>query len=644
MQWLFGESENAAPPKTLKITIKQATGLKHRNISGDNIFCSCKFGSKSWKTQKIKNSLEPVWNETQEVEWIKDAENKIIVNVLDSGMMVDKTEGKVEVSPEQFLPNGFEGELPIAGADNAMLSLKIEPVYLAPPKAIRITIQSASGLKSRNLTGDNIFCTCSVGKQSWSTSKVKNALTPSWNESGELAWKLSDEKVTIKILDEGMLIDKSEGTLEVLREKFIEAGFEGDLPITGCDNATLSLRIELVYDDNEASAEPTSDDLWKHMEKEISGGKPTETEPNPDNTATDGIDLTAFGLQSQGGVSESAVPDSAVPDLALESTIPPKAVIISINHANGLKHRNMTGDNMYCICHVGSKKWSTAKVKHDLMPSWNETKTMEWPTGADKITVEILDEGMFTSKTEGKVEVPKEKFVGSAFEGDLPIVGCEGALLNLRIEPSFLDPPIAEPITAEPIIAEPSSVEPTSMEPSIMEPSSPLPILTPQETKEDEPRQGLMSKVEHLFNVDRSSDYKSPDLSTGGYESSSYDTSLNIGGAAGGYDTSSYSTSLNIGGAGGGYDSSLYSPSRDIGGIGAYDRLGQTDYASKLSPRLGSVSFRGSPGRRSLLTEDLSRSLVTSEEKILHSSQNGLSLLPPDMAQMVAKIAKTGGL
>lgn len=117
--------------------------------------------------------------------------------------------------------------------------------------------------------------------------------------------------------------------------------------------------------------------------------------------------------------------------------VEPKKLRISIMHAEGLKHLNLSGDSIFCICEVAGKSWHTSKVKHSLEPMWNETTEMEWRSDAKAVEIKILDEGMLADRTEGVVKVPKEAFSARVFEGELPIEGCPGGVLGVRIEPIF---------------------------------------------------------------------------------------------------------------------------------------------------------------------------------------------------------------
>lgn len=120
-------------PKTLKVTIMKAFGLKHLNMTGDNIYVLCEMSQKGgkepqkFKTTTKKNALSPEWNEFYEMQWAET--EGLTFTIFDEGIVSERTEGKVQVPESKFMPGGFEGELPIDGCDKGTLTVRIEPVY-----------------------------------------------------------------------------------------------------------------------------------------------------------------------------------------------------------------------------------------------------------------------------------------------------------------------------------------------------------------------------------------------------------------------------------------------------------------------------------------------------------------------------------
>jgi len=113
---------------------------------------------------------------------------------------------------------------------------------------------------------------------------------------------------------------------------------------------------------------------------------------------------------------------------------------VSIVQARGLKHLNMTGDNMFCVCevkradrHAKPLKWQTKRVKKSLDPMWNETKELEdWHPG-ESLEFVVYDHGMIGSKTEGRAMLASERFDPNGFQGPLQIEGVPGATLLIRV-------------------------------------------------------------------------------------------------------------------------------------------------------------------------------------------------------------------
>mmetsp|Transcript_104567 Transcript_104567/g.172011 ORF Transcript_104567/g.172011 Transcript_104567/m.172011 type:complete len:106 (-) Transcript_104567:4-321(-) len=83
------------------------------------------------------------------------------------------------------------------------------------------------------------------------TESLKNNLNPEWNAVYDLPWHADTDVYTTGLLftiyDEGLLNKKTEGEVRLAKEEFMPAGFEGLLPIVGCENGKLSVTIEPLY-------------------------------------------------------------------------------------------------------------------------------------------------------------------------------------------------------------------------------------------------------------------------------------------------------------------------------------------------------------------------------------------------------------
>jgi len=112
--------------------------LKSLNFTGDNPWCQCvvkqhdNFKPRAGEvsrcaTNVASNTLEPVWNETHEVDW--RVGDRLEFHIFDKGTLASKEEGKATLlGSNRFYPHGFEGDLPITDLDDALLHVRIVPV------------------------------------------------------------------------------------------------------------------------------------------------------------------------------------------------------------------------------------------------------------------------------------------------------------------------------------------------------------------------------------------------------------------------------------------------------------------------------------------------------------------------------------
>lgn len=123
--------------QSLEVSILRATNLKHLNYSDDAPWCQCmvrhadrREAPSMCKTEALKNSLDPEWNETHVLEHWQVGE-PLEFTIYDGGLIGSKTEGKVTLPSDRFYPGGFDGELAINGLDNAALHIRIRPLGCA---------------------------------------------------------------------------------------------------------------------------------------------------------------------------------------------------------------------------------------------------------------------------------------------------------------------------------------------------------------------------------------------------------------------------------------------------------------------------------------------------------------------------------
>lgn len=121
----------------LRVTVVGAKGLRHADwmgmVPGDP-YCTCEVHGQSvskFQTEVVSKALNPFWNHEFRVDDYVFGDS-LMFTVLDKDMTKqDDLLGKVCLSSKQFLPNGFDGELPLSEAGdgtNATLTVKISPV------------------------------------------------------------------------------------------------------------------------------------------------------------------------------------------------------------------------------------------------------------------------------------------------------------------------------------------------------------------------------------------------------------------------------------------------------------------------------------------------------------------------------------
>jgi len=136
----------------LAVSIVQAQGLKHLNsFTGDHPYVVCEVKHAAHRERRTKvetkpvtvgDTLNPVWNETHELEPWHQGE-PLEFAVYDKGLIGSKTEGKATLPAEMFFnnPNGFCGPLQISGLPHALLMVAVR---IVGPSAI--TAEANSGL------------------------------------------------------------------------------------------------------------------------------------------------------------------------------------------------------------------------------------------------------------------------------------------------------------------------------------------------------------------------------------------------------------------------------------------------------------------------------------------------------------------
>mmetsp|Transcript_9897 Transcript_9897/g.16421 ORF Transcript_9897/g.16421 Transcript_9897/m.16421 type:complete len:166 (-) Transcript_9897:46-543(-) len=153
-----------------------------------------------------------------------------------------------------------EVEAPVAkvcskftGRDECDLTILTPRALRRVPRTLQITIIGASGLRDLDLQDERILCECEVpaqnGKepQTLTTKPVWGKLSCLWNETFELRWPANADRVSFKILLEGLNDDGILGMAVLVKPCFMPHGFTGDLAVDGCENCSLSVKIDLKW-------------------------------------------------------------------------------------------------------------------------------------------------------------------------------------------------------------------------------------------------------------------------------------------------------------------------------------------------------------------------------------------------------------
>eukprot|EP00927_Polykrikos_kofoidii_P001859 TRINITY_DN10722_c0_g1_i3.p1 TRINITY_DN10722_c0_g1~~TRINITY_DN10722_c0_g1_i3.p1 ORF type:complete len:782 (-),score=117.47 TRINITY_DN10722_c0_g1_i3:304-2625(-) len=161
-------------------------------------------------------------------------------------------------------------------------------------------------------------------------------------------------------------------------------------------------------------------------------------------------DLTDLDGPSSLEIEDVEAPESTSDSLCqvAAAVVPPRELEIFIAHATGLRHLNLAGDGPWCRCEVeraaGSEqvgdgrnhqppRCDTRALSKTLDPVWNEKHELgPWHVG-ESLLFTVYDQGLLSSKIEGRVQLCSADFYPNGFEGALPISGLEHAKLFVRV-------------------------------------------------------------------------------------------------------------------------------------------------------------------------------------------------------------------
>jgi len=149
------------------------------NLSDAYVICTEKKNDETAKlltTKTVRNSLEPIFDEEFPVAFA--AGSTLEFNVYDKDLLKSDDLGHAELKPADW-ENGFNGELPLAGAGTNIkayikILVKISPKDYPPGPSKQFTIElKTGGRESMGFTADGILGTCLYVSSISETGPVK---------------------------------------------------------------------------------------------------------------------------------------------------------------------------------------------------------------------------------------------------------------------------------------------------------------------------------------------------------------------------------------------------------------------------------------------------------------------------------------
>eukprot|EP00929_Paragymnodinium_shiwhaense_P093534 TRINITY_DN5370_c0_g2_i1.p1 TRINITY_DN5370_c0_g2~~TRINITY_DN5370_c0_g2_i1.p1 ORF type:complete len:1730 (+),score=362.01 TRINITY_DN5370_c0_g2_i1:146-5335(+) len=483
----------------LRVAIVQATGLRHLNMVGDSICCVCQLppvdgvrGHARFTTRSVSKTLEPLWDETFELEpW--RVGDPVEFTIFDQGLLNARTEGKAVLPSEYIWPSGFEGDVPIEGLADALISVRITPAGAATAAAVLAAREEGmqpEGTKAvARPAGAAVMLPESTSVPTQQTALSTKATLAPANGVADASQAVAGSAPTVPAQRLRVAVLQASG-LQHLNFGGVDNYCLAEVQPTdkvarGAQFRTKQVNLGMAPTWNETSFL----DPWKvgdalHFtiyDKATNGaatGKavlPSEyIWPNgfegdvpieglaeamlqvrivPDGPSLEQAigDLAPTAMTQPAATHPATTPTAAAPAAAAEFGLfsKPKnpanrcrSVEVQIVQATGLRNLNMTGDNMYCTCQVQrdvfDSAWKTLlcetkKVSNSLDPIWNEAYLLpDWCPGKG-IEFTVYDRGLTDAKSTGKAVLPAEYFDPEAFEGDVPIEGLANALLQVRV-------------------------------------------------------------------------------------------------------------------------------------------------------------------------------------------------------------------
>jgi len=320
---------------------------------------------------------------------------------------------------------------------------------------LQVMVDRAEGLQHMNhFTGDHPYVVCEVkhsdtkaGKTAAETNPVieGDTLNPVWNEVLELQPWQPGEVLEFTVYDKGLMGSKTEGKVMLPSEVFFPQSFRGTVGIIGLQGAKLRVEVQAVgvAEDGSHVSAPTARSVayrtpMVYLPAPGSGQTPAPAESTP-GLATEELKASNEDAQQPDVIVAPTEVKSA------EAAGGPLRLAVSILQAHGLKHLNdYAGDQPCVTCEVKHFDSSAKETKvvtktvtegDTLNPFWGETLHLEpWLEG-ESLEFTVSDQGLTSSKTEGKVVLTPEVFFPNGFSGTLMVSGLPDALLDVIVRP-----------------------------------------------------------------------------------------------------------------------------------------------------------------------------------------------------------------
>ena len=421
---LAGQSD--LPNGKLKIKVIKAKELIKADLIGkSDPYAVIKYGQQHFKTETVKNSLEPKWDYELEMNVPESHYTEVSFQVFDADKMgKDKSLGSVNVNIAELAAIAdTEGRwFPLTGVKSGQILLSADFLDLAeggqstsdptkeasntkasdqpqsqksplpkygklPPGRARVFLVKGKELIKTDLIGKvDPYATLSYGTQTCKTQTIKNSQEPKWDYCANFEIPEGDKRnVIVEVLDSDKLgKDKSLGKVELdLADLVNNEDAEGHwYPLIGVKSGKVLLFADF---EGEGTFNP---------EDSLGGAQPLKSKLGSSPDGEDGGD----GADGAGGPGQLGDDD--------DEKLPTGVAKINLIKAADLIKSDMIGkSDPYAVLSHGNQKDRTKTVNNTQNPEWNHRSEFDFPD-ADCRTfdIEVFDADKFgKDKSLGKV-------------------------------------------------------------------------------------------------------------------------------------------------------------------------------------------------------------------------------------------------